>query len=521
MVIDSVPPATIACADPARIRSAAMAIACNPEEQNRLMVIAEVSIGSPARNAAIRATFIPCSPSGIAQPRITSSISLASRPGTRASASLIASAAKSSGRVARNEPLNAFPTGVRTEETITASGMAASQSEFPSYCWASRQEKQIHERFGPVCRTSGKGAGTRSGNWIHREIFARQLRAFFCKIERSAKVSSEKPHFAVQVALQDTFAVLVRKLAMHVNRGFACDSSHIPGHPATLLEPPHRAVKHDEVGDTVGMVVAFAVHVLESALFLELLDQILVKRNLEFRGQLDLLRLNHEHLSRRGLFYRRRQRLRANFRRLDKPTQKQNGNGRGVENTPHRCFSFAATDFASAPPESSCIGTLVWAPCATSSFLNTSAWPACMVKIAPCNAPSPSRYWIVSVSSFERNKLKNRPPPYGANMVSVPNVPRSTRWLSFPLTTSSTEWIGTLAFVFEFENCRFPFSCVRIPLVWVFTPARPVICTTLVPTSGCCATLGNAVEPRMPARKIMALRIARWTIAASLTTVHP
>jgi len=69
------------------------------------MVIADVSTGSPARNAAIRATFMPCSPSGMAQPRITSSISLASSPGTRAIASFITSAAKSSGRVARSDPL--------------------------------------------------------------------------------------------------------------------------------------------------------------------------------------------------------------------------------------------------------------------------------------------------------------------------------------------------------------------------------------------------------------------------------
>jgi len=36
---------------------------------------------------------------------------------------LMASAARSSGRVARSAPLKARPTGVRTEETITASGM--------------------------------------------------------------------------------------------------------------------------------------------------------------------------------------------------------------------------------------------------------------------------------------------------------------------------------------------------------------------------------------------------------------
>ena len=75
IVIDSVPPATITSAPPAAIRSAAMAMACKPDEQKRLMVIAENSTGSPARSEAMRATFIPCSASGMAQPRITSSIS--------------------------------------------------------------------------------------------------------------------------------------------------------------------------------------------------------------------------------------------------------------------------------------------------------------------------------------------------------------------------------------------------------------------------------------------------------------
>jgi hypothetical protein len=49
-----------------------------------LIVIALVSTGKPARIAAARATFIPCSASGIAQPMITSSISDVFEPGTRA-----------------------------------------------------------------------------------------------------------------------------------------------------------------------------------------------------------------------------------------------------------------------------------------------------------------------------------------------------------------------------------------------------------------------------------------------------
>jgi len=59
-------------------------------------VTADTSTGKPARSDAMRATFIPCSPSGMAQPRITSSISLGSSCGTRSSAPLIATAASSS-----------------------------------------------------------------------------------------------------------------------------------------------------------------------------------------------------------------------------------------------------------------------------------------------------------------------------------------------------------------------------------------------------------------------------------------
>ena len=115
------PPATITSAAPVLMRSAAIAIDCKPDEQKRLIVIALVSTGRPARIAAARATFIPCSASGIAHPIITSSISAVSNPGTRAKASLITSAPISSGLVVRNVPLSALPTAVLSADTITAS----------------------------------------------------------------------------------------------------------------------------------------------------------------------------------------------------------------------------------------------------------------------------------------------------------------------------------------------------------------------------------------------------------------
>src|SRR5579859_790552 len=151
-LMDSTPPARITSPCPAMMRSAAMAMDCSPEEQKRLMVIADASTGRPARIDAMRATFIPCSASGIAQPRITSSISFGSRPGTRAIASRITVAAKSSGRAARSAPLNALPTAVRTELTITASLMLHLENNHVRICcacpcyWTPRDEKKQQRR---------------------------------------------------------------------------------------------------------------------------------------------------------------------------------------------------------------------------------------------------------------------------------------------------------------------------------------------------------------------------------------
>ena len=69
------PPATITGTRSTITRWAARAMACSPEEQNRLMVVPAVVTGRPARSAICRATFPPVVPSGKAQPMITSSTS--------------------------------------------------------------------------------------------------------------------------------------------------------------------------------------------------------------------------------------------------------------------------------------------------------------------------------------------------------------------------------------------------------------------------------------------------------------
>ena len=115
--IDSVPAAIITSARPRRIWLAASDTACTPEEQKRLMVMPGTVIGRPASNAPIRATFIPCSASGMAQPTMTSPISAGSTPGTWATTDLMTAASMSSGRTFLNMPLR-LATGRRVAATM-------------------------------------------------------------------------------------------------------------------------------------------------------------------------------------------------------------------------------------------------------------------------------------------------------------------------------------------------------------------------------------------------------------------
>ena len=121
MLMLSVPAAIMISASPVRMRSAAIDTAFKPDEQKRFTVMPATLLGRPARRIPIRATFMPCSYSGIAQPTITSSIRVGSIWGTCASTCLITCASSESGRVWRKAPRGALPTGVRVAATMYAS----------------------------------------------------------------------------------------------------------------------------------------------------------------------------------------------------------------------------------------------------------------------------------------------------------------------------------------------------------------------------------------------------------------
>ena len=118
MLMLSVPAAIITSASPVRMRSAAIDTALSPDEQKRLIVMPATLDGSPASSSPMRATFMPCSNSGIAQPTITSSMRSCGSDGTAAVTRESTWASSESGRVVRNIPRGALPTGDRVAATM-------------------------------------------------------------------------------------------------------------------------------------------------------------------------------------------------------------------------------------------------------------------------------------------------------------------------------------------------------------------------------------------------------------------
>src|SRR5687767_1755080 len=144
MLMLSVPPAIITSASPRRMRSAASATAWTPEEQKRLIVIPDTRSGKPASRSPMRATFMPCSPSGIAQPTMTSSTSPGSSPWHCWTAALSTCASRSSGRTFLYMPRGALPTGVRVAATMYASWICLAIS-IPQ--WLARLEHVLDPRL--------------------------------------------------------------------------------------------------------------------------------------------------------------------------------------------------------------------------------------------------------------------------------------------------------------------------------------------------------------------------------------
>ena len=112
----SMPPATATSASPARISAAASMMAFSPEPQTRLIVVALVVTGSPARSAACRAGAWP-TPAWRTWPIRTSSIGVPSGRRARSTAARMATPPSSTAGVPASAPPN-LPIGVRWALTM-------------------------------------------------------------------------------------------------------------------------------------------------------------------------------------------------------------------------------------------------------------------------------------------------------------------------------------------------------------------------------------------------------------------
>ncbi|MNI57948.1 hypothetical protein D3C73_1130360 [compost metagenome] len=122
-LMDSTPPATMMSLQPEAIWLAAMAIACRPEEQNRLRVMPAVPMPRRESTATLRPILKPWAPSLEPAPTMQSSTLAGSIP-VRANSASTQCAAMSSGRVMLNLPRKDLARPVRTLSTITTSRMA-------------------------------------------------------------------------------------------------------------------------------------------------------------------------------------------------------------------------------------------------------------------------------------------------------------------------------------------------------------------------------------------------------------
>jgi len=128
------------------MRWAASAIVCRPDEQKRLTVMPETDTGNPARIAACRAMSQPVAPSGLAQPRITSSIASGSMP-ARATAWRTTWPAMVAPWVLLSAPRQDLARAVRAVETMATSFIDASPSVDQGIV-AGGQEKSRGARSG-------------------------------------------------------------------------------------------------------------------------------------------------------------------------------------------------------------------------------------------------------------------------------------------------------------------------------------------------------------------------------------
>src|SRR5437588_2810133 len=134
------------------------------EAQKRLTLVPGTLSGRPASMAMFRAMFIPCSPTWLAAPMITSSTVALSTAGTLSSRVLMMNPPRSSMRTSFSDPLKARPIGVRAVATMTASGIRRAPFVFDADAADSRPVERVGSGSGRAGGRLRSGLGGGRGN---------------------------------------------------------------------------------------------------------------------------------------------------------------------------------------------------------------------------------------------------------------------------------------------------------------------------------------------------------------------
>ena len=105
----------------------------------------------------------------------------------------------------------------------------------------------------------------------------RNTGCFLGEIVSSIEISAEEQYFSIYIARQQQMAVFIGELTMNFYGGCPSNSSYLTRHFTAFLEASHCAMENDKIRSVDGIAVAFAINALESALPLQLLNQILVE----------------------------------------------------------------------------------------------------------------------------------------------------------------------------------------------------------------------------------------------------
>ncbi len=144
----------------------------------------------------------------------------------------------------------------------------------------------------------------------------RDTGCFLGEVISSFEISAEEPHIPFDVARQQPLAIFIGEFTVNTYRGRPGNSSYLSRSFTAFLEASNCATEDDETGSVGGVPVAFAIDLLDPTLLLQLLNQVFIERHLEFRGQLDLVRLDHHDPDRGCIYLRQMPALRLQERLL-------------------------------------------------------------------------------------------------------------------------------------------------------------------------------------------------------------